>query len=115
MLRITKIISVELTFLLVVINRYQGIGQSYMQSEGRGTDRYFDILMNISVSSHLKLRMGKLQMKLDAPKHYKMTLPIHEAVVLLNALIIEESFQSSTPHERMIIEKYKDLLTKQLI
>lgn len=116
MLRITKITPVELAFLLESMIHYKAMGQPYLESLDRGSDTFFNFLVIMSVCDHLILRIRKLKNKIGIPDHYKMTLPVHEAAVLLNSILFyETSCLSIIPLERMMAEKYKDLIVKQLI
>jgi len=115
MLIITKIKPAELYFLTHVIERYQELAQAYLNELKPGSDRYFDIKLNQSVAIHLSHRLKKLNLKISPPSHYKMTLPQHEGIVLLNAIIVEQSLQRISAFEVMISEKYKELLTRELL
>lgn len=115
MLRITKIKAAELEFLIFIIERYLEIAQVFLNEEIPGSYKYFDVKLNQSIAIHLLHRMSKMKLKLVPPSHYKMTLPQHEGIVLLNAIMLEDRLQHNTAFELMIQEKYKEQLTKQLL
>jgi len=111
--KISKLKIDELVLLCASAQEYKQQSISELRRSIACSDQFYELKAFSSIAFHLVVRLKRMLVKTEFPKHFTLNLSDHEAIILLNAIHLKQ--EVSAEYWFSVLERFKDTINKQLV